>query len=149
MDTVNIEISKDLIKPIIEQKIKSAMIEALGDSAVFMDKIIHAVLNEKVDDKGQKNQYSSYNNLTFVDWVMRDSIQKAVHLAVTEWVTENQALIKESLKSILEKKGARDAMAKAMVEGLVNATKNRWGISASFSFETPQGEAAKSTEIPF
>lgn len=132
-DTVNIELSKDLIKPIIETKIKGAMIEALGNTPDLINAVVHQTLFSKVDSTGKPT--TGYNAQSYIDWMLRDSITQVCREAVREILQEKREELKAAVMKQLDKKATQDAMAKAMLEGLVGATKTSWRIATEFRFD--------------
>jgi DNA gyrase/topoisomerase IV subunit B len=151
MDSVNIEISKDLIAPIVETKIKAALAEAFGDKEIIIAQVVERMLYDKVDETGKVGQYSSYNKYRWIDIALRNSIQEACKESMTEWLASHKAEIKAALQKQLESRKSRDAMAKAMVDGLVSATTNHWRFSVHFGFESPEDEGVRggSASVPF
>lgn len=149
-DTVNIQIGKDLIAPLVESKIKAAMVEALGSSGDLIETVVHKILYDKVNEKGGHSSYSSENKFNYIDVVLRQTVTTTLREAIKEWIEENQKTIRDSLRQQLEKKSTRDAMAKAMLSGFVGATKNSWAFNVKFAFQTPEDAKANSgADVPF
>lgn len=153
MDSVNIEISKDLIAPIVEAKIKAALMEALGSTDTVLNTVIDRILYDKVNEDGVKDSYSSANKFSFVDVALRNAIADGCREAMTEYLAEKKSEIKTALSERLKLKKTREAMAAAIIDGLVSSTSGRWNVSTHFAFESAKtydgGVKGGTGSVPF
>jgi hypothetical protein len=125
----SINLNPDLLKPIVETEIKSALTRALGDPEKVVASIVAHCLNDKVNDKGYKGQYSSDNTHNFMDIVFRNIIQETAKQEMMKWAAENTEIIRAAvIKEISSKKGAT-SFAKAMVDGAVACMQNTYKVS--------------------
>jgi hypothetical protein len=136
MDNVNIQLSKDLIAPIIENKVKMAIIEAMGDGKTVITNIVEAVLNLKVDEKGQRQSSDYYNKFTFIDIVLKQTIENACRDAIKEFINENSEKIKEETKRQLCTKKGTGAFVDSFLKGMLKASESDYRFKAEFNFGT-------------
>lgn len=131
-DTVNLEISKEIVKPIVEAKVNAAIIEALNGHEQLIEAAVARVLSTKVDSKGNPDTYGYSSSITFMQWLCKDAITAAAREAIREWITQNrQKMVDEFLKQIRKK----DSMfAKAFVDGLGKAVVSNYRLAVDVGF---------------
>ena len=129
MSDLNLSISKELIEPIIREKIHAAVIEAFGGSTIMLDKVIDAALNIKVDNKGNSSGYSS--DIPFIQWFCREAIMDCAKQALKEFVDEQKPAITEAVKRQLTK--SRNAVARSFVDGLAASINNQYLLTVKIS----------------
>lgn len=134
MDNVNIQLSKDLIAPIIENKVKMAVIEALGDGKTVISNIVETVLSLKVDEKGVRNSSDYYNKFTFIDIVLKQGIENACREAIKEFINENRDKIKEETKRQLCTKKGTGMFVESFLSGMLKASESDYRFKAEFTF---------------
>lgn len=134
MDNVNIQLSKDLIAPIIENKVKVAVIEALGDGKTLISNVVEAVLNLKVDEKGQRQSSDYYNKFNFIDIVLKQAIENACREAIKEFINENKDKIKEETKRQLCTKKGTGMFVESFLSGMLKASESDYRFKAEFTF---------------
>ena len=134
---VSLTINQDIVKPIIEAKIKEAMVKCFADNPEgLIGEIIDTFLTQKVDIKGERSNYSSNNRYYYVDVLLRNMINEALKDAVKSWVSENQEKIKQAVYEKLESKSTLKKMSGEIVSGLIKATTNEWRFKTEFKFQT-------------
>lgn len=131
---VNLQISKDIIAPIVEQKIKESLIEALGGGQQLIEKFIEKVLYDQVNDKGVKSNYSGDNKYNWIDIAVRDAVQKSAQKAVVELLNDRSSEIVTAIKSCLSKKGNAQKFAVGLIDGLIKASESNWKFEMKFMY---------------
>jgi len=116
------QIPKDVIEPIIQAQVSSAVLAALGDKTGIVERAVAAVLNMKVDIDGKTSTYGGHNDVPWVQWLMRDCVRKATRLAVEEFFAQNKELVKTQIAAELRKKNS--PMAKQLINAMVGAVTN-------------------------
>jgi len=135
MDTVDIKISEDLIKGIIETKVQTAIAEALSSERTVVEQVVSAALTCRVDQNCNRSKYDSDNKYTYIEALCKKLIRDAATQAVQQWAESKQAeLEKEFLRQLQTKKTSSKVVA-ACVDGLSEATKNHWRFSVQFPSE--------------
>lgn len=138
MSSVECNISEDLVKPIIEAKIKATMVEVLGAAPRLVEEVVGAILNTKVNAEGKVSSSSYDNKHKFIDAVLMQAIQESCREAVKEFVTQKRPLIEAEVQRQLATKKNMTAFTKAMLDGIVKATESQWKFSTNFKFETDE-----------
>jgi len=129
MDTVDIKISEDLIKGIIETKVQAAITQALSSEASVVEQVVAAALECKVDEKGKRSRYDSDNKFTYLDSLCRKMIRNAAESAVQEWAHSQQKLLTDTFLKQLQTKKTANALVKTCVDGLSDAASQSWRFS--------------------
>ena len=126
-DTLNIEVSQDLIRPIIETKIRLAIHEALGrDPQQLVDAIVKQAMDCKVDEKGNVNSSSYCNKYNYLEAMVRIAIREEAKTALQEVIDEQRPAIREAVKRTIM--GARGAskIATAVVAGIAESVQCKY-----------------------
>lgn len=117
MSTVTVEVSKDLVNPIIEEKIKGAMLEALGGTDKVVAMVIDRMLHEKVDEHGKKTGYSYQDKFSLIDVALKQAIWTAAKEALNEFIAENKPQLKAELLKQLRTAKSTARLATRLLEG--------------------------------
>jgi len=133
---VDIKISDDLIRPIIEAKVQAAIVEALSGDSGLVGKTISNALTMKVDSNGKVSDYTCSNKYTYLDYLCKSIIIEAADKAVRRWVEMRKPELEEEFLRQIQTKKTSKMLVRACVDGLANATKNKWRFSVVF----PDGE---------
>jgi hypothetical protein len=118
MSEPTFQIPKDVIQPIIDAHVKTAIITALDGKDRLIEDAVKWVLFMKVDSEGKPSSYSS--SISFIQWVMQTCVRKAVKDAIEE----NMGKHKEEIKKAIAKEisNARTSpLAKQLINGMVEA----------------------------
>ena len=129
-EQASVNIPKDLLEPIIRQHIAAGVVAAIGDPAELIRQVVEKSLKVKVDSDGKVNDYSHYNQHDFIDSIASKAIREATKAAVIEYVKEQQPAIQAAVKAHLSKRTS--AVAKALVDGLIASTEQRWDLKCEF-----------------
>jgi len=134
MSDVNLSISKEVVEPIVREKIQAAVVTALdGDPNNIIEAVVRAALDEKVDSDGRKSNYR--NDHTYVEYLCHKAIREAAEVAVKSWMGDNAHLIREAVERDLSKR--KGAIARSFVTGLADAIKQSWCFSVNVTLDTP------------
>ena len=122
---VNLIVSRDVVRPIVEKKISMAIIEALGNQEEFIEEIIKKVLTEKVNADGKVSSYSSENPREWFSLMCRNSIRDFAVSALKEWMETKREVIKKTMVKSLnnQTKQVVDSFVCALVESAGNEYK--------------------------
>jgi hypothetical protein len=121
-DNPTFQIPKDVIEPIIQAHIAAAVTAALSGQDQLMNKAVHMVLNQKVDSNGKPDSYPSSSSITFIQWAMREALQKATKDALVAEVAKHADVIRANIAAQL--KNSKSPIVQKLVEGLVGALVN-------------------------
>jgi len=93
MSDVNLTISKEVVTPIVEAKIKEAILLALGGGDVLIDKVVNNILTQKVAANGTVSNYSSDNKYSWMEIAVTNSINNAARLAIQEVIAKSSEYV--------------------------------------------------------
>ncbi len=116
-DLATIELSKDLIEPIVRAQLQASITAALGRADQLVGSVVQSVMNTQVDDNGNQSRYSSSKPL--ITWMAESAIKDAAKEAIKEWFADNRDKLKAMLKKEIEKNSK--GMAEALVLSVVNS----------------------------
>lgn len=105
-NNVSLTISKEIVTPIVQAKIQEAILAAMGGKDVLIEKVVHNIFTQKVNEKGSISGYSSENKYTWIDVVITNQIQEAVKDQMKLVLAEcGDKIKKEIMKQLSSKKG--------------------------------------------
>jgi len=138
-DTVKVEVSDGLIRPIIESKIQAAIVAELGkDPAVVIDALVRQSLGVKTDERGKISRYESDNKYTYLSSVVSVIIREETKKALNELMEENRDKIKTAIKKQLAQSTKADKLAGAILEGMTESLKCKYSNKIDVTFQTPE-----------
>lgn len=122
MSGVEFKISNDVIKSLVEAKIKSSVIAALSDGEdKLILQMVTSMINHTVDSNGNP---CSYGSVKYLDWLCQSSLKVAVKDAMKEVLNEQKEKIKEYIAKELTKK-TKDLAVKA-TQNIIESVNNQW-----------------------
>lgn len=133
-DLVKLQVSDDLIRNIVGQQVTAAMLTAMGGREEFMQKIVEAALTFKVDSNGNKSNYSSQNDQSWLLFTVNKMVQQAAREALKAWVTNNQPQIEKAIKTTMDKH-SKD-MALAFSTGIMKSIEASWNFKVDVNFNS-------------
>lgn len=124
---VNIQISNDVVKGIIQKKLEMAVAGALGDEPELLNTIVRTALEIKVDRDGKKPSYASSSDIDLIEWLCRSQIQAVARKCIQEWVEAQRPKIEVEIKKAMEKQTKN--LAADFVSCLATNVKKDWNYS--------------------
>ena len=136
-DTVNVEVSSGLVKPIIEAKIQAAIIGELGrDPQILVEAIVKQALSVKTNEKGNISRSSYENRYTFLEAMVQSTIREEARKAVEELMAENRDKIRAEIKKRLQSERGASRIASAVVNGIAESMKSKYNSTIRVEFKT-------------
>jgi hypothetical protein len=137
MDNANVSltISKDVVNPIVEAKIKEAILAALGGSEKLIAHVVDSVLRERVGADGKRSTYSSDNKYDWLDIVVSKQIEAAVRDELTKQISESSQEIKDALITALRTKKGASVVANALLAGMEKTFAQSWTSAISIEIK--------------
>ncbi len=133
---MSLNISKDMLTPVIEQQVKLLMTELLGGSELIIDKVINNAINAKVDENGKPSPYGS-NTKPLYEWLLTNEIKKAVQELMAEEVKSRAGNIKKALKKYIQSQKGADELSSAMITAFSNVVGDYWNAKFEIKLEKP------------
>lgn len=120
---VSLTISKEIVNPIVETKVKEAILEALGGKESVVEAVVNSILRKKVDRDGRE---TSYGDVSYLDYVVTRQLKIAVEEEIKKQIGIATEPIKESLiKNLRSQKGSK-MVASALMDGLMKTFEKKW-----------------------
>ena len=135
MSDVDIKVSKDVIKGIIEAKVQTAITEAMSSERGVVERLVAATLDQKVDTKGQRSTYRDENKQTYLEYLCRDVLQEGAKEAIKLWAEERKEVLMGEFLRQLQTKQTSNLLVKACVEGITEAVSSHWRFSVKIGEE--------------
>jgi hypothetical protein len=135
MADVNLTISQDIVNPIVQAKIKEAVIESLGGVDILIGKVVDNIIKQRVDKDGKVNSYSSENKFSWMDVVLTQQIEKAAKESIIEVISEQTQNIKDELIRQLKTKKGSNIVASALIDSMNGTFVNNWSSKLSIEFK--------------
>lgn len=110
-DIAKIELSKDLIEPIVRAQLQASIVSAMGRADLLVAQVVNTVMNSKVDSNGNRSNYNS--DIPLITWMAEKAIKEAAMEAIKEWFADNKDEMKKHLRTAIQKN------AKGMAESFV------------------------------
>ena len=120
------QIPRDVIEPIIQAHVSTAIAGALSGYQNLVEKTVAFILNQKVDDHGKPSTYNSAKS--FIEWAVKDSIETATKEILHEALEKNKTILISEIKKELQKKNS--PIARQLAESMAGAISNvpTWNI---------------------
>jgi len=132
---VSLTISKEVVTPIVEAKIKSAVMEAMGGKEDVLEMIMDHLMKTKVDKNGNVSSYDSDNKYTFIDLTLMKQLEEAVKEELQRQIIAASSVIKKALIAKLRTQKGASAVAKALLDSLLGCFENAWRTDMTFNFK--------------
>ena len=117
-DIAKIELSKDLIEPIVRAQLQASIVSAMGRADLLVAQVVNSVMNAKVDSSGNPERYNG--GIPLITWMANSAIKEAAMEAIKEWFADNKDEMKKHLKTAIQKNAK--GMAEEFVLGMSKAT---------------------------
>ena len=134
-DVVNLELSEGLIRPILEAKIQSAIIEGLAaDSDKIIGEIVANALNREVNASTGGATFASYDKTcSYMEYLSRDFIMEMAREALMEHFSQQRDKIKAAMAKALGRSGNK--FVKAMVDAAEQSITCKWNPKLTIDFD--------------
>jgi hypothetical protein len=110
-------IPRDVIEPIIQAQISTAVLAALQPTGRVLEQAVAAVLQMKIDADGKPDRYNDSRSRSWIDWVVADAIQKSARQAIEEFLKNEQPAIRAGIAKQL---AARNSpLARQLIDGML------------------------------
>lgn len=137
---INLGISPELVKPIVEKQIKAAVTEMFGGADAVIDKIVTAMIHQKVDARGNVSNYNSENKYDWFETVFSKYIKEAIEEELKNQMKSMAAPIRKALiKKIRSEQGA-SLVADALISGLNGTFDQAWRSDISVRLIVPKAD---------
>lgn len=134
-DLVSMQVSPEIIKPIIEAKIKEAISAALGGPDAIVKEVVNRVLTQKVSANGSVSSYSSDNKYNWIDAVVTKQIEEAVKVQITEQISSAGGLIQKEVEKFLQSKKGSSHIATLLCASMASSIGSMYRTTVKVQFD--------------
>lgn len=134
-DLVSLEISKEMVLPVLEKQIQAAILSNIGDPGELITKVVHIALHQKVSSSGKKSTYDYENKFDYLDILTNNAIQEAAKEALQEWLSKNKKLIKKIVLQELKSPSRHKSIAKSFADAIEKSMNCSWNMSCNIHFK--------------
>jgi hypothetical protein len=131
---MSLNLSADMIKPIIEKTIQANVLSALNGWEGVVADMVNAVLTTKVDKNGNISDYSSENRYSWVEANLNRRVKELVEDEVKKQIEESAEAIRDAVRKQITSKAGSNAIAKAVVDGFIGTFEKSWNSRIDISF---------------
>lgn len=135
MSEVSLTISKDIVNPIVEAKVKEAVLSALGGADKLVDQLVSTIISQKVNEQGKVDSYSHNNKFSWLDVVLTKVIKEQAEEAIKEVLADNAKTIKQELIKQLQTKKGSSLAASALIDAMNGTFSNSWRSQISIDLK--------------
>lgn len=132
---MSLNLSADMIKPIIEKTIQANVLSALNGWEGVVTDMVNAVLTTKVDKNGDISDYSSENRYSWVEVNLNRRIKELVEDEVKKQIEKSADAIRDAVRKQITSRAGSNAIAKAVVDGLIGTFEKSWNSRINISFD--------------
>lgn len=131
MSDVQLSISQEVVKPIVEAKIQAAILSALSSEKDIIESAVEKILNVKVDSDGKTSTYSS--SIPYLQWLTNNAIQSAAKAALQQYVEDQKPKIQAALKKAISMR--IDDVCAQMMSCLIETTRDSYAVNVGVEFK--------------
>ena len=129
-DIAKIELSKDLIEPIVRAQLQASIISSLGRSEQLVAEVVSSILSTQVDSEGKR---TSYNGKPLITWMAEKAVREAALEAMKEWFASNREVLKKQVQEALKKNSK--AMAEKFVMQMCDESMKSYRANVEVKFD--------------
>ena len=123
---INLGISPELVKPILEKQIKAAVTEMFGGTDEIVNKVVTAMIHQKVNSNGNVSNNSYENKYDWFELVFSNQIREAVQNEIKEQMKSMAAPIRKALIKKLRSEQGANLVADALIRGMEGTFDKAW-----------------------
>lgn len=131
---INLGISEDMVKPILEKQIQAAILANIGNPEELIRKTISVALHQKVSKSGTISQYSSDNNYDYLEILVGQTIRNAAEESLKEWLKENSQMVKALVVQEMNKPERQNSLVGAFAKSVEDSLRCSWRFNCDIKF---------------
>lgn len=111
------QIPRDVIEPIIQAHVATAVMNALDGYKSLLDGVVAGVMTAKVDRDGKLGGYG--NDPTYIQWLLSQCVKDAVKETLVDELAKHKEAIKKSI--VRQLKNEKSPLVEQLVAALTGA----------------------------
>lgn len=136
---IDLKLDQEYIKASVEDIVKAGIVQALGNPEAIVKTAVDKTINMKVDKDG-KPSTSSYNTLSYLNWLANKTVEKVVRESITEIVQDQAEEIKAIVKKQLSSKQFLNDMSAQFLKSVMESATDTWKTPVTVVFEKPKSD---------
>ena len=136
---IDLKLDQEYIKASVEDIVKAGIVQALGNPEAIVKTAVDKTINMKVDNDG-KPSTSSYNTLSYLNWLANKTVEKVVRESITEIVQDQSEEIKAIVKKQLSSKQFLNDMSAQFLKSVMESATDTWKTPVTVVFEKPKSD---------
>ena len=104
------------IEQITKTLIEAKILEALRETPEYIDSLVKGAINQEVDERGNKPTYSSDETMPYLQYLVRDALQRLAREVVQEVVKEGREDMKRKIREALQADKIVNAFADSVIK---------------------------------
>ena len=131
---IDLKLDQEYIKASVEDIVKAGIVQALGNPEAIVKTAVDKTINMKVDNDGNPST-SSYNSLSYLNWLANKTVEKVVRESITEIVQDQSEEIKAIVKKQLSSKQFLNDMSAQFLKSVMESATATWKTPVTVVFE--------------
>ena len=129
-EMAKIELSKDIIEPIVRAQLHASILAALGRSDQLIAGVVQTIMNTQVDSDGKASHYSGRRPL--ITWMAEKAIKEEALSAIKDWFNDNRESLRREILAALKRN--QKSMAEKFVMGMCESATNSYRTTVNIVF---------------
>jgi hypothetical protein len=131
MEPVSLNVSPEIIKKIVEERIHAEIVKVLDGQTGLVDAMVKKVLELRVDKYGKESNYSSDNKYSWLEAMMGNVVREAAQQAMQGWAVQNKANIEKAMIRELNK--STSLFVKTFTESVVKVAGDQYAFQININ----------------
>lgn len=132
---LDLNINQEYIAASVQDIVKAAIIQALGNEGEIVRKAIDSTIDCYVTDDGKKCGKNDWRAKPFLDWLAQKTVEDTVRECVKEIVEENKDTFKAEIKKQLSSRKWKENVAEAFLGAILDAGKSMYRMPITLTFQ--------------
>ena len=135
---VQTNVSQEFIAGSVQEVVKAAIVNALGNPEELVRRAIGDVLDMPVSKANGKPSDSRWDSMPFIDWLVMDAVKNTVKECIAEVIHEDRDSFKEAVLHQLRTKKMKNKIAEAFIAAILGSAEDDWKMPITVQFEEPK-----------
>ena len=136
---VDLNLDQEYLQGAVEEIVKAAIVQALGEPEKIVKKAVDATINKNVDRDGNETT-STYRSTPYLQWLAEKTIEKTVREAMNETIQKNSESFKEEIIRQISTVKFRDDLVTAFIDTLLKTAGADYNMPISVSFSKQKAD---------
>ena len=130
---IDLNVDHNFLEAAVRDTVLTAIASAM-DKEEVVQAIVHEALSMKVDENGNVNSYSRYNNYTILEYYVKTAIRDEAVKMAKEIIAEKTPMIRDNVRREFERQETVDSFVDAFMKSVTSTLKSSWRCKVDVSF---------------